>query len=272
MKKKLKLLYFLFLKNAKSLNDDKLGAKLRARVHGIEKQGKDEETSDFASLIWGRQLYHEAKKREILSNEELMWCKNVLFGKTIIKTFQTDSEKNDEPLFKIIKERRSIRSWEDNGITDDEFATLIDAAKWAPSSSHRQTWHFLLTRDKEKINTISQIRKQKFVKNAPSCILVLININAYKKLESVYTPYLDAGAAIQNMLLMAHTLGLGACWVNFGEYEIPDSKNMQKIKNLFQIPENLKIVSIIPIGKLSAKNQNAPGRKATKDIIHIERF
>ena len=268
----LKLLYFFFFRNAEKLNSDKLEALLRARVHAIEKHGNIEETTDFASMIWGRQMYHEAKKRNLLSKEELEWCEQVLFGRQIIKSSHSISEIQEDNLNTVIKNRRSIRSWQEGELTENEFKVLIDAARWAPSSSHRQSWHFLLTRDKEKIKLLSEIRGQKFVRNAPNCIIALINLHAYDGIEINYTPYLDAGAAIQNLLLMAHSIGYGACWVNFGEKEIPDKKKMNKIKELFGIPANIKIVSIIPIGKLPLTTPNAPGRKNTTDIMHVERF
>jgi len=266
-----KLLYLLFFKNPKKLNSEKLEALLRSRVHAIEKYGTIEETTDFFSMIRGRQLYHEAKKRQMLSLDEEMWCEKVLFGKDIKQEITELTENHQFNLFDIIKERRSVRSWDEKNLSLEEFHRLVNVAKWAPSSSHRQPWHFLLTCDKDKIKIISELRGQKFVKNAPSCIIALINMQAYKGLEVNYTPYLDAGAAIQNLLLMAHNMGLGACWVNFGKMEVPDDK-MEKTKNLFEIPKNFQIVSIIPIGKLNGKNPIAPGRKKTTDILHIEKF
>jgi len=268
----LKLVYFYFFKNAKKLNNEKLESLLRARVHAIEKQGNIEDETNFASMIWARQMYHEAKLRDLLSKEERDWCEQVLFGKQSIKDIHSISKIQKEDLFNIIKERRSIRSWQEGELTENHFKLLVDAARWAPSSSHRQSWHFLLTRDKEKIKLISEIRGQKFVRNAPNCILALINLQAYDKKEISYTPYLDAGAAIQNLLLMAHSIGYGACWVNSGKKEIPDSKKMHKIKDLFGIPENVQIVSIIPIGKLPLSIPLAPGRKSIVDIMHMERF
>ena len=270
--KGLKSLYYLFLKDTNKFSNEKLEALLRARVHAIEKHGNIEETTDFLSMVWGRKLYHEAKKRKILSSEEIEWCETILFGKQVIKMqTQITYEGLDNKLFDIIKERRSIRTWQDVELDEKKFELLLDAAKWAPSSSHRQPWHFLLTRDKEKINMLSEIRGQKFVKNAPNCILALINMKAYKGEEIYYTPYLDAGAAIQNLLLMAHSMGLGACWVNFGKMEVSSTK-LDKVKKVFGIPKDIQIVSIIPIGKLTGTLSIAPGRKDTKNIMHIEKF
>jgi len=266
-----KLLFLLLFKNPKKLTNGKLEALLRARVHAIEKQGNIEETTDFLSMIWSRQLYHEAKKREILSLEELEWCDNVLFGKKIKNEIRELSTSHQAQLLDIIKERRSIRSWQEGKLTKEEFELLVNAAKWAPSSSHRQPWHFLLTNDRDKIKMLSEFRDQKFVNGAPNCILALINLETYNSEEVNYTPYLDAGAAIQNLLLMAHSMGFGACWVNFGKMEVPDDK-MERIKNIFGIPNDFIIVSIIPIGKLNGKIPTAPGRKKTTDITHMGVF
>ena len=271
--KALKLLSYLLLKNPKKLSNGKLEALLGARAHAIEKHGNIENSTDFYSLIWARKLYHEARKREILSNEEIEWLENVLFGKKMEqKIINSTKTLEDMALLDIIKERRSIRSWKEDELTEKEFETLVNAAKWAPSSSHRQPWHFLLTRDKEKIKALAELRGQKFVSNAPNCILVLINLQAYTGVEINYTPYLDAAAAIQNLLLMAHFNGLGACWVNFGKKEIPDVKIMNKIKTLFEIPEHVQIISIIPIGRLPSTKPHPPGRRKTSDVMHIEKF
>ena len=271
--KVIKLLSFLLLKNPKKLSNGKLEALLGARVHAIEKHGNIENSTDFYSLIWARKLYHEARRREILSNEEIIWLENVLFGKQIEQKIISSAKSLEKTILPdIIKDRRSIRSWQEDKLTEKEFEKLINAAKWAPSSSHRQPWHFLLTRDKEKIKVLAEIRGQKFVGNAPNCILVLINFQAYTGVEKNYTPYLDAAAAIQNLLLMAHFNGLGACWVNFGKKEIPDVKKMNKIKTLFNIPDHVQLISIIPIGRLPSTKPHPPGRKKTSEIMHLEKF
>lgn len=271
--KSLKLLHNLLVKNPKKLSNGKLEALLGARVHAIEKHGNIENSTDFYSMIWARKLYHEARKRELLSNEEIRWHENILFGKQIEHKPTSSTNSLDESvLLDILKDRRSIRLWQEDELTEKEFEMLVNAAKWAPSSSHRQPWHFLLTRDKEKIKILAELRDQKFVGKAPNCILVLINLQAYTGVEINYTPYLDAAAAIQNLLLMAHVNGLGACWVNFGKKEIPDVKKMNKIKSLFEIPDHVQIISIIPIGRLPLKEHRPPGRRNTSDIMHIEKY
>jgi len=70
---------------------------------------------------------------------------------------------------------------------------------------------------------------------------------------------------------MAHSINLGACWVNFGKMEVSD-QNMEEVISIFNIPKDFKIVSIIPIGNLPNSISRAPGRKKTEDLLHIEKF
>jgi nitroreductase len=238
------------------------------QVHNIEK-GLVEETRDIFSVIWAGKLYYEAKKRGLLSHEEAEWCKRILFGRQIELTGGPNSRYNNE-FMEIVRNRRSVRSWRNGTLKDDEFEHLVNAAKWAPSSCNRQPWYFILTRDANKIKLLSEIRGQKFIGNAPSCILVLINMQSYDKAEASYTPFLDAGAAIQNLLLMAQLLGLGACWINFGPNEVDETKS-EKVKTVFRIPAHYEVVSIIPIGHPKIVPL-PPGRKDLSNILHVETF
>ena len=246
------------------LSNDRLTSLLRMQLHNIEK-GLSEETSDFILFIWTRELYFEAKKRNLLSQEEKNWCKRILFGK---QTETIDKKEDIHDLLKIIKNRRSIRFWKSEQLQREEFERLVDAARWAPSSCNRQPVSFLLTNDKTKIALLSEVRGQKFIENASSCILVFINMQFYNEKEAAYTPYLDAGAAIQNLLLMAYELGLGACWVNFGSLEVNEAKK-EKLKAVFNIPYQYKIVSLVPIGHTDFLPP-PPGRKNISDMLHYE--
>ncbi|HLE75279.1 MAG TPA: nitroreductase family protein [Candidatus Bathyarchaeia archaeon] len=259
---------YLVVKQPSTLSNDRLAPMLRMQVHNIEK-GLVEEASDFFSVIWARKLYYEAKKRSLLSYEEEKWCKRILFGREVELTVKSNGRYNNA-FMEIVRNRRSVRSWENGKLKDNEFEHLVNVARWAPSSCNRQPWYFILTRDANKIKLLSEIRGQKSIGNAPSCILVLINMQSYDKAEASYTPFLDAGAAIQNLLLMAQILGLGACWVNFGPNEVDETKR-EKVKTVFRIPAHYEVVSIIPIGHPKIIPL-PPGRKDLSNILHVEIF
>jgi len=258
-------------KPEKNVSDEKLLPLLRSQIHVLEKRVIEREV-DFLKMMHARAYYFEARDREILSQDEIDWCENVLFGKNKREQRIKSSKVNASgDITSIIKERRSVRVWKESDIDKDVFKNLIEAAKWAPSSCNRQPWHFIVISDKEKLNLLYQAKGQKFLKNAPYCIMVLVNQDAWSSKEAYdYFSGLDSGAAIQNLLLKAEDLGLGACWVNWSPKEIT-KENSEKVKKVFNIPGHYNIISIIPIGRYEDK-PFPPARKNTDDFLSWDAF
>jgi len=269
--KYLQLFKIEYLNVEKKLSNDELMPKLRNIVHVLEKRNIEEKTN-FIHYIRARKYYFEAKRRDLLSSEEKDWCENVLFGKTTeIKSTSKENEKTSREFSDVLKNRRSIRTWEQSNLEKQIFKELVEAAKWAPSSCNRQPWHFIITRSKEKIELLHEVKGQKFLKDAPNCILILINKKAWSSEQSYeYFSGLDAGAAIQNLLLKAEELGLGACWVNWNPKSISENDE-KKVRESFNIPQNLEVISIIPIGKTES-SPPAPGRKDTLKMLDFENY
>jgi len=258
-----------FLNIAGKLPDEELMPRLRTVIHVLEKRNLEEKTN-FLYYIKAHKYYFEAKKRDLLSSEEKDWCEKILFGKSNNKKLINHKKYTASREFlDVLKNRRSVRIWEEAELDNEVFKELIDAAKWAPSSCNRQPWSFIVTKNKDKIELLYNIKGQKFLKDAPNCILVLINKKAWGDKKSFeYFSGLDAGAAIQNLLLKAEDMGLGACWVNWNPKSL-SQEDERKVKEKFNIPENFEIISIIPIGE-SESSPSAPGRKDTLDLIHFE--
>lgn len=257
-------------KPPKNLSDQELLARVCLWVHTIEKRSTAESRICFYDVIKTKQLYHEACKRNCLSVNEKAWCEQVLFARSVLLPYQQNYSNDTILDVNLIYSRRSIRTWSDTPITDDEYYSLVNAARWAPSSCHRQPWHFILTRDRSKIKAIAQLRGQAFVANAPSCLVVLMHMPSYKQEELNYTLYLDAGAAIENLLLAAQARNIGACWVNFGSMEV-SSKNRKTVMEMFSIPAVYEIVALIPVGYPKTV-PIAPARKEVYSMAHLEVF
>ena len=161
-------------------------------------------------------------------------------------------------FIELAKSRRSIRSFKSDDIPDTLLMQLLEAAQAAPSAGNCQPWHFYIIKNKK---TITQIReqacKQAFVSSAPVVVVVCADImrtkEIYKKRGVELYCLQDTAAAIQNMLLCAQELGLGACWCgNFGE------KELSAILNL---TDEIRPVAVIPIGfpkKEAVKTERRP--------------
>lgn len=176
-------------------------------------------------------------------------------------------------IFEAIKGRRSVRSYTNEEVTEVDIKTLLEAAIRAPSACNRQTWRFVVVRKPETITILTQAasystQNQTFVRKAPVVIVVCADLRPYKR-----TPYRERGetlfvlqetaAAIQNLLLAAYSLQLGACWVGLIDEEI--------IKRKLNIPAGIRPVAIIPIGHTKSKTKPTP-RKPLEDVVFQESF
>jgi nitroreductase len=176
-------------------------------------------------------------------------------------------------LFEAIKSRRSIRSYTEEEVTDEEVNKILEAATWAPSACNKQSWRFVVVRKPETIEKLYKAasystQHQIFVKKAKIVIVVCTDPNVYKtsphreRALSLFTIQ-ETAAATQNLLLAAHALSLGACWVSLFSDE--------QVKEALNFPKGMRPVAIVPLGHTKSKTNPKP-RKALKDVVNYETF
>lgn len=138
--------------------------------------------------------------------------------------------------------RRSIRKYKDQKISKDDLNSILKAAMYAPTAMNLQAWQFILIDDKNiLIETIKSIPYAEMLKQSAAAILVCGD-SAVEKNESWLIQ--NCSAAIQNILLSAHGLGIGSCWI-----AIHGMDDVYKnIKDQFGLPENIVPVSLISLG------------------------
>lgn len=119
---------------------------------------------------------------------------------------------HDNPVLDAIFNRRSIRKYTDEPVSRDALATILDAARWAPSGLNNQPWRFLAITDADpRHENLAECTKYaSIIRSSKACIAVLLE---KKAIYSEMKDHQGAGACIQNMLLAAHALGLGAVWL-----------------------------------------------------------
>lgn len=141
-----------------------------------------------------------------------------------------------------IMTRRSIRHFTGELVSDEQLDTMLRAGFQAPSAHNMQAWEFIVVRDKEKIAKIKDFHKYaKMVEAAGTLIVVCGDKNKQENLGLLVS---DTSAAIQNMLLTAHGLGLGAVWC--GIYDIYDYiSNFSQVLNL---PDNILPIGMVVVG------------------------
>ena len=160
--------------------------------------------------------------------------------------------------------RRSIRKFTGEPINEDDLRTILKAGFQAPSAHGFQPRDFVVVRDKGTIEKIAQFHK--YGKMLPKAGCAIIVCGDKKKQPEKGFLIEDCSASIQNILLAAHGLGLGAVWC--GLYSVTDlTEHMSKILGL---PEN-----IIPIGMavLGVKDgEEEPIDRYDESKVHFDKW
>lgn len=141
-----------------------------------------------------------------------------------------------------IHTRRSVRAYQDRPVPEKVIQQLLAAAMAAPSARNQQPWEFILLTDRKILEQVARINPNaQMAAQAPLAILVCGNL----KIE-ISPGYwvLDCAAAVQNLLLCAHALGLGAVWT--GTY--PNEDRMDGYTQLLDLPEHIIPHTLVVVG------------------------
>ena len=157
------------------------------------------------------------------------------------------------PVIEAIITRRSIRHYIHRDVDKSLIDLLLKSAMYAPSARNEQPWHFIVIDQAELFEKIMKVHPYaSMLSEAGAAILVCGD--EMLELSKGYWP-VDCSAATQNILLAAHSLGLGAVWL--GVY--PRSERMDGIREIFSLPDHIHPFSLISIG-YPAEEKEVPAR------------
>jgi nitroreductase len=170
-----------------------------------------------------------------------------------------------DDILNTIYSRKSVREYINKNIDSEKINSLLMAAMAAPSAMNKQSWEFIVVKDKITLEQLGNIKNgAHMVKDAAMAIVVCGN------LEETINDYWvqDCSAASMNILLAAHSMELGAVWT-----EVYNSKMelVNKVKKILNLPEYIIPLNTIAIGypKKMNKENNV---KYAKDKIHYEKW
>ncbi len=166
----------------------------------------------------------------------------------------------------LLFERHSLRRYRQEPVDPQDIQTILQAGMSAPSAHNSQPWEFLVVQDKERLSACAGIRKfWGMLSDAPMAILVLANLEGYKGSAREFFLQ-DCSAAAENMLLAATALGYGGVWLGIYPLEEPQ----QQLREIFQIPEAVLPVVMLPIGRPETPPEVK--RRSTPEKIHYELY
>jgi len=170
------------------------------------------------------------------------------------------------PALQFIFNRRSVRAYENRPIPDETLTDLLEAAMAAPSAVAKDPWRFIAVTDRETLERMADVLKHgQMLRTAGAGILVCGDIaSAHDQLESYMLQ--DCSAAVENILLAATALGLGACWLGVH----PREERMRALAELFALPGGIVPVAGISLGW--PERPPAPRTRYNTAFVHWNRW
>jgi nitroreductase len=171
-------------------------------------------------------------------------------------------------LSEAIRGRRSIRAFKKRNVPEEIVEKLIDAASWAPSAGDIQPWEFVIVKEPALKGKLAQAAlDQAFVEEAPIVIVVCADERrssmGYGFRGKTLYCIQDTAAAIQNILLTAYSLGLGACWVG--------AFNEGEAREAVSAPYGIRPLAMVPVGYAN-EIPSPRSRRPVNQIVHHESF
>ncbi len=192
-----------------------------------------------------------------------------------------------------LKNRRSIRKYKDTPVNKELIEEIIQAGKYAPSATNQQPWRFIVISNKQMIREIADVVKQEIkailkrrfilkyrfpaLKNNRAVTLLAATALSKEDILFFDAPVLlfivtekkrffdeSCACCAENMMLAAHSLGLGSCWIGFAHFLELNKEWMKKIG----VPEGYHISASLVFGHPEGRAPKAPLRKPLADVIN----
>lgn len=180
-----------------------------------------------------------------------------------------------------INSKRSVRAYTEQEISDEVINELLTLGTKASTGSNQQPLGFVVIRDKDEIDNLSEQIKAYFEKNIEqyhylqqykkwftnpkfnvfnhaNCIIII-----YGDTNSHWRVY-DCTLAAGNIMLAAHEMGIGTCWIGFAEHTC----NTQEFKAKYNVPENFELVCCMSAGYM--KGEMAPPTRKKPNVFYCE--
>ncbi len=175
---------------------------------------------------------------------------------------------------KAIFTRKSIRKYTEQNIDGEGLKIILNAGMSGPSCVNARDWSFIVVRDKETLNKMADANGHPAepLRDANVGILVCGDLDrAFKPAKDYWI--IDCAIATQNMVLAAHSLGIGSVWL--GTY--PQMDRVFKQATLFKLPKSIVPHSILALGYPADTESLKPDKNSSKSVwnegfVHYEKW
>lgn len=163
-----------------------------------------------------------------------------------------------------ILNRKSIRKYTDQPVTDEHITTLLRAAMAAPSAVNEQPWEFVVIRDKGIMKRITEVQEYSQMLLEADAAIVVCGDLTKERYPGFWVQ--DCSAATENILIQAEDLGLGAVWLGV----FPIAERVKNLQTLLNLHENIVPLAIVPVGHPAEQRQAAD--RFNPERIHLNQW
>ncbi len=139
---------------------------------------------------------------------------------------------------KVIRERCAIRRFTNEQVEKEKLDKILEAGNLAPTAKNNQPQRIYVVQSEEGLNKIDEISKCRY--HAPTVLIICINLDEVYQGEHGNTADIDASIVATHMMLEATNQGVDNIWIDLFDHI--------KIKEVFNLPDNIKPVALMPLG------------------------
>ena len=166
-----------------------------------------------------------------------------------------------DSFLNLAEERYSVRKFSEKSIEKEDLDKILRSGQVAPTAANFQPQRIFVLKTEEALDKVKSVTP--FCFNAPMVLMICWDKNvSWKAVDGHDSGVVDATIAITQMMLEAFDLGIGSCWVRGYDKRI--------LEEVFELPENLESVALLPIGYLPEGSKAHPvhySRKPIDDMV-----
>jgi nitroreductase len=173
----------------------------------------------------------------------------------------------------VVASRKSVRDYLDKEVEEEKLLKIMEAARLSPSWANKQCCKYIIVKDKAKIQELASNFINGWLKQAPVIAVACADPKGSGSHNGMDYYLVDVGISMQQLILAATDFGLGTCWIGgFDE---------AKVKKILEVPENIKVVALTPIGypadaglrsKFTKLVIGTDKRKPLEEMVHREKW
>ncbi len=196
---------------------------------------------------------------------------------SMLSLFHRGKNMKEDDLIELMKERWTARKFSSEEISEEDLNKIIEAGRWSPSGGNKQPWELIIIRDEDKKQKIAELFAEGMGLSEPSeryttpPVLIAVGIDT-RVIESYpdmmpaeFVVYASIGAMVQNMSLVASSMGMVLSW---GTQPI---KVHDKLKDLLEVPDHIYVPDVLQLG-YPDQEKHSSSRREKEQFTHDDQI